>query len=186
MGIIQLRNHSDVGVVRSKPTRYWYYFGEPIALGLSMGAVIGLVAGGGTQDPGNSLSIPPAWQGLLASFGAGVREEIWFRFGLMTLFVWLVAKTSNRFQKGSVAVSPANVRLGNTLAAIAFSMAHLPQAQGLLGLDTFVILLVMLGNGLPGLVFGWLFWHRGLRAAALAHFSFDIILKVILPLLTTT
>jgi membrane protease YdiL (CAAX protease family) len=35
----------------------------------------------------------------------------------------------------------------------------------------------------PGLVFGWLYWRRGLVAAMLAHFGLDLVLKVFIPLL---
>ena len=36
---------------------------------------------------------------------------------------------------------------------------------------------------LAGIVFGWLYWRRGLLAAMLAHFSADIVLPVVAPLL---
>lgn len=36
----------------------------------------------------------------------------------------------------------------------------------------------MLGNGLGGLVFGWLYWKRGLVAA---HFATDVVLYVVAP-----
>jgi hypothetical protein len=51
----------------------------------------------------------------------------------------------------------------------------------LLDLSGPVIAIVPLGNGLRALVFGCRGWHRGLEAAMAAHFSFDVILKVILP-----
>jgi membrane protease YdiL (CAAX protease family) len=37
-------------------------------------------------------------------------------------------------------------------------------------------------NGLGGLAFGWLYWKRGLESAIMAHFSADIVLHVITPL----
>ena len=42
----------------------------------------------------------------------------------------------------------------------------------------------LLLNGIGGIVFGWLYWKRGLLAAMLAHFSADIVLHVVTPLLT--
>jgi len=38
-------------------------------------------------------------------------------------------------------------------------------------------------NGLAGIVWGWLYWKSGLEAAMVSHFSADIVLHVIWPLL---
>ena len=38
-------------------------------------------------------------------------------------------------------------------------------------------------NGVGGLVFGWLYWTFGLEAAMVSHFSADIVIHVIMPLL---
>lgn len=40
------------------------------------------------------------------------------------------------------------------------------------------------GNGAPGVVFGWLYWRRGLYSAMLAHFGLDLVIKVLVPLLS--
>ena len=42
----------------------------------------------------------------------------------------------------------------------------------------------LLLNGVAGVAFGWLYWKRGLEMAMLAHFSADIVLHVIAPLLS--
>lgn len=39
----------------------------------------------------------------------------------------------------------------------------------------------LVGNGVPGLIFGWLYWRKGLIAAMVCHATTDIIMKVILP-----
>lgn len=36
-------------------------------------------------------------------------------------------------------------------------------------------------NGLAAVIFGHLYWTRGLEAAILAHFSADIVLHVVAP-----
>jgi membrane protease YdiL (CAAX protease family) len=33
-----------------------------------------------------------------------------------------------------------------------------------------------------GILFGWIYWKKGLEAAMVAHFSTDIVLHVIFPL----
>ena len=40
-------------------------------------------------------------------------------------------------------------------------------------------------NDLAGLAFGWLYWKRGLESAMLAHFSADMTVHVIAPLVAT-
>jgi membrane protease YdiL (CAAX protease family) len=41
-------------------------------------------------------------------------------------------------------------------------------------------------NAVGGLVFGWLYWKRGIEMAMLGHFSADIVLHVLAPLVATT
>ena len=49
-------------------------------------------------------------------------------------------------------------------------------------LTPLVITRAILLNGIGGVVFGWLYWKRGLEAAMIAHFSADIVLHVLLAL----
>ena len=52
--------------------------------------------------------------GLLASVGAAVGEEIWFRLGVMTILVWLFSRAL-----GHAEVRPTVAWSANLLAAIA-------------------------------------------------------------------
>ena len=126
--------------------------------------------------------IPPVWEGLLASFGAGIREEIWLRFGLMTFLVWLGAALAGRTAGSELPPPPLAYHMANVLAALAFAAIHIPQALVLLELSAPLLVFIFLGNGLPALVFGWLYWRRGLIPAMIAHLGLDLSLKVILPL----
>ena len=66
----------------------------------------------------------------------------------------------------------------------ALTTAVLGARAKLWGLDTVVVLRTLLLNGIAGVVFGWLYWKRGLEMAMLSHFSADIVLHVIAPLLS--
>jgi len=68
-------------------------------------------------------------------------------------------------------------------AALLFGVAHLPAAmqQGLVT-PLHVTPIVSL-NAIVGIVSGWLFWRFGIEHAMLAHFSADLVLHVVVPLL---
>ena len=60
-----------------------------------------------------------------------------------------------------------------------------PKMAAVLPLTALVVARALVLNGLGGIIFGWLYWKRGLLAAMLAHFSTDVVLHVAVPLLTT-
>jgi Type II CAAX prenyl endopeptidase Rce1-like len=106
-----------------------------------------------------------------------VTEEIVFRLGLMTSLAALLTVLTRRGAAGPVIVLVANV-----IAALGFAAIHLPQAKAFYGLSTLMVLFVMIGNGVPGVIFGWLFRRFGLIAAMVAHFSADVVLYFIGPM----
>ncbi|HQB51159.1 MAG TPA: CPBP family intramembrane metalloprotease, partial [bacterium] len=119
------------------------------------------------------------WKSLLASFYGGVSEEILLRLFLMTVFVWLgwkIKKASNNRPTN------ATVWLAIILSAIIFGLGHLPITGEITAITPVVILRAIVLNGVGGVIFGWLYWKKGLEAAMISHFSADICLHVILPL----
>jgi membrane protease YdiL (CAAX protease family) len=157
-----------------------------LATGMALGALVAIFAGSSGADPPdatNPIIMPSAWEGLLASISAGIREEIWFRLGCMTFLAWMGTLLMRPlFPRPDEPPAPI-VWIANLLAALLFAVIHLPQAKLLLGLTPAILLFVILGNGVPGMIFGWLYWRRGLIAAVVAHFGFDLVLKVFIPLL---
>ena len=120
------------------------------------------------------------WKRFLASFYGGITEEVMLRLFLMTLLVWvgnLLSRRSGRLP------SLAILWTANVLAAVLFGLGHLPAtvAAGL-PLSGLIVTRALLLNGLAGVVFGWLYWKRGLESAIVAHFCTDIILHVLFPL----
>lgn len=96
----------------------------------------------------------------------GIGEELLTRWGLMTLFVWIAWKVA-----GSGAPVPRWCHwAGAALAALLFAVGHLPILYMLMPAPPpQLIVAVLLGNALPGLMFGWLYWRRGIEAAMIAH-----------------
>jgi membrane protease YdiL (CAAX protease family) len=124
-------------------------------------------------------SPPAAWKGFLASFYGGIAEEIQLRLLVMSFFAWLGGLIS-RTARGK----PTNAVFwfANILAAVLFGLGHLPTMASLVPLTPLVIARTVVLNGLLGIIFGWLYWRRGLEAAMISHFSADIVLHVLLAL----
>ena len=97
-------------------------------------------------------------------------EELLTRLFLVSVFAWLLS----RVLRGTLVFWLAIV-----LAAVLFGLGHLPATAALLPLTPAVIVRALILNGIPGVVFGWLFWRGGLEAAMVAHFSADLVLHVV-------
>ena len=111
--------------------------------------------------------------GVLVSIGAAIGEEVWFRYGLLSVCFYLYLKLSKKAQLDSFSALTLI-----TFIALLFGFAHLPQLSSF-GADTaFAILATVLGNVVVGIWYGWCYWKYGLIAAMIAHFSLDIVLHV--------
>lgn len=122
---------------------------------------------------------PAAWKGFLASFYGGIAEEILLRLLVMSFFAWLgrfISKTSEGKPASAV------FWVANIFAAVLFGLGHLPATAMFLPLTPLVVTRAILLNGIGGVIFGWLYWKRGLEAAMIAHFSADIVLHVLFAL----
>lgn len=96
----------------------------------------------------------------------GITEELLTRWGLMSLFAWAAWRLTGAKRPASRAV----LAVGTVLAALLFAAGHLPVLYMLLpDPSPQLIAGVLIGNAMPGLLFGWLFAVRGLEAAMLAH-----------------
>lgn len=119
---------------------------------------------------------PPLWTGLLGSFYGAIDEEVLLRLFLFTLIYYLCRKIfkfdpRHRFQfLWSI----------NILVALAFGLGHLPATFQLITPTTIDIVRILFLNAIGGLVFGWLYWTRGIWSAMVAHFVADLVLHVLL------
>jgi membrane protease YdiL (CAAX protease family) len=103
-------------------------------------------------------------------FYGGVVEEILVRWGLMSFLAWAIARL---FAHG--APSNSTFWIAIALSALVFSLGHLPfwlkrLPPGTLWLTIFA----QFTNIVAGLIFGWLFWRKGLEASIIAHASTHI------------
>ena len=131
---------------------------------------------------GGSLAEPattPLWTGFLAGFYGGITEELFLRFGVMTLLVWIGWKlTGSHETPSSIVVWSAIV-----ISAVLFGLGHLPATAAVSELTPSVVLRAIVLNGVGGVVFGWLYWRYDLTKAMVSHFAADMVLHVLAPAL---
>jgi len=165
------------------------YLGSILGISIGLGILAGILIIGldylfsfaGVPINVTQASInPPAWQGFLASFYGGINEEILLRLFVMTLLAWIIFKLK-KTEDGK----PTNIGmwLAIVLAAIIFGAGHLPAVMAITTLTPLVIVRTITLNAVGGIIFGWLYWKKGLESAMISHFSADIVLHVILPLI---
>lgn len=95
----------------------------------------------------------------------GITEEILTRWGLMSLFAWALWRMA-----GKGKLLPSLLWAAITMAAALFAAGHLPFLFAITSQPRpLLIIVILLANFIPGLLFGWLFWRRGLEAAMFSH-----------------
>jgi hypothetical protein len=131
----------------------------------------------GALGPG--LDNPNTFEYFLRSLSAALTEEILFRLGLMTFFVWVIRSIVKR-----PAFHVPSLWVGNALAALVFTGAHLPHMLtfGTPGWRLLIPLVTV--SSLAGITMGWLYMRNGLISAIVAHFIVDVVVYVLPRILT--
>ena len=118
------------------------------------------------------------WKTLLAALYGGIVEEILMRLFVMSLFAWVIAKI---FKVAEPAKNSPVIWTAIIISSVLFGLGHLPITAALTAITPLVIARAIVLNGIGGLVFGWLFWKKGLLYGMASHFTADIFLLAILP-----
>ena len=95
----------------------------------------------------------------------------------MSLFVWLFSKIK-RTVNGYA--TDLGVWSAIVLVSVIFGLGHLPMTARFIELTPIVIARAIILNGIGGIVFGWLYWKKGLESAMVSHYSADITIHVVL------
>ena len=157
-------------VALNKVDRLPYSLRDIFRFGIIMGIVAGSMIIGISRifDPylpaaflestkGQDLSI------LSRVFYGGIAEEIMMRFGLMSFFVWLVFKISKKLNN-------ASYWIGIVLSSIIFAFGHFPILfQTVADPGAFLYAYIIIGNSVGGLIFGYVYYKKGLESAMIAH-----------------
>jgi membrane protease YdiL (CAAX protease family) len=160
------------------------FLGTAVLAGAATGVVLWLlsafVLGPSMPDEYTAMRRGITWQGLPAAVWGGITEELLSRLFLLSLLALGARRLLTPTAEGLPA---APFWVANALAALLFGLGHLPSAFGRVPLTPAVWAYAIVLNGICGMVFGWLYWRRGLEAAMVAHFMVDIVLQGIGPAL---
>jgi membrane protease YdiL (CAAX protease family) len=174
--------------VLSGKTRLQEHLTIPVVSGITVGVLIVLLDMlldsifvfpdiGGTGNPG-------AFAGFLASFYGGIGEEVLLRLFFVPFLCLLIIGAMKLLGYAKTWRHTDNIMWVSVIvAAIVFGLGHLPATAAIMPITPPVVLRAVLLNGIGGVVFGWLFFRKGLEFAMISHFSLDIVLHVFLPLL---
>lgn len=121
------------------------------------------------------------WKRLFASFYGGITEEIIFRFFLMTLFVWITMKIRKN-KKGMP--TDFGVWISIIISSVIFGLGHLGITGSMTAITSMIVFRAVLLNGVS-VIFSWLYWKKGLESAIIAHFTSDIVIHVITPIVAS-
>lgn len=103
----------------------------------------------------------------------GITEEILIRWGLMSGLLWAIWKLA---QRGQGIVEKRWVWLAIWISALLFGAGHLPYvATALPELTWDIVSFIVLANTGFGVLFGYLYWQRGLESAMIAHAGAHIV-----------
>ena len=119
----------------------------------------------------------PVWARFFSLFYGGIAEEVLLRLFVMSLLVWILMKT--KVPKNT------SIWVAIMLSAVLFGLGHLPITSALTTITADIVARAVLLNGIGAIVFSLLYWKKGLESAMIAHFSADIVLRFIAPLVAT-
>ena len=136
-------------------------------------ARFGIVAPLGTKLGATSLSHAIAMKFALlyppTALGAALSEEVLYRFGILTLLVWLAARLTASRPTQTI------VWAAIVLQAVLFAYAHVSEGIMHLPFGGIAVQLLIAPELWVGIVFGYLFVAYGLEVALLAHASADLV-----------
>ncbi|MEE9378711.1 MAG: CPBP family intramembrane glutamic endopeptidase [Candidatus Lokiarchaeia archaeon] len=104
----------------------------------------------------------------------GITEEILVRFGALSFIAWISYKIIGK-------KIDTIYWIAILLTSIIFGLGHFPIVFNMIeNPPTLLLIYILLGNGVGGVLFGWLYWKKGLESAIIAHITTHLIILLFL------
>lgn len=118
---------------------------------------------------------------IVALLYGGIVEELLMRFGVMSLFVFILWKL---FDRKSAKPSNWVFILAIFISALLFALGHYDATARMTEMTAFVWFRMIFMNSLGGLLFGWIYWKHNLELAMLAHMFAHITMNLLMLVLS--
>ncbi len=129
-----------------------------------------LFFGGQIFDKLKSLSGSSIMDRLKTIYVASVGEEILFRLFILSLILFILSKLFKN-------LISLNKWLAIIISGLLFGLAHYSQISGNESILNIIRTIIL--NGIGGVVFGWLFYYKGIIASMIAHILADFIIYMV-------
>lgn len=153
--------------------RRWWWLAPVLGLSAAL-LIVGIdllfFRGASIQRIPDLGSDPPLGNRLLIVLIGSVIEELYFRAFVATLTAWLIHMALSRFVGQPHTYAQW---LGILAAAVYAGLWHVGGPHDLLRVVTI--------NAVGGVVYGWLYWRRGLELSVLAHMVVTAFLYIAVP-----
>ena len=121
--------------------------------------------------------VPSLASRVLVIFYGGIYEELFLRLFILTVVTWFLWRLK---KKEDGTPFTWTFYLGIILSALLFGLLHLSTTALVMELTTIVIVRAIVLNGIPGVIFGWLYWKQGIESAIVSHIFADLTIHVVL------
>jgi hypothetical protein len=105
------------------------------------------------------------------AIGAALSEEVLYRFGALTIFVWLMSRVVPNSGKYATPI----LVIGLILQALLFGYAHVQEGIMHIPFGGMAMQIAIAPESWVALIFGFVFVRYGLEAAVVAHATADLI-----------
>jgi membrane protease YdiL (CAAX protease family) len=121
--------------------------------------------------------VPSQGSRVLAILYGGIYEELFLRLFILTAVIWFIWKLKQR-EDGTP--YPVTFWIGIILSTLVFGLMHLSTTALVIEITPIVVARAIILNGIPGFIFGWLYWKQGIESAIVAHVFADFVMHVVL------
>ncbi len=114
---------------------------------------------------------------LAGMISGGIGEEVTLRLFFMSFITFILYKVfARKCEKDNI---PSSVYwIAIVISALVFALAHLPATYQTFNVTTPIIIRVILLNSFGGILYGYLYWKKGLEYAMIAHMFTHVFMQL--------